>query len=230
MKIVITLLFSAFLLTLISCNPPRDRRVAFSGGSTENTNPFTDGINDTTLIESTPTPVPSETSTSTTGTIPTDIPSTCTFSTDGNSGYKSYNAHVGKFTLCQSTTDAKKLYIQVQTPITANRLCLIPTYGNQSGSFYIGEPRCLFIYNAKTIYSLSLNINRINYTNITPNSVMMMKDEAHNYGPPFGYPYQSLLSPDAYLFCSNWMATHYGDTSYCQAFNAVGAFVFYTFY
>ncbi len=226
MKFII--IFITILPLFVACNLPADQRVILGEGTTENSNPFTDGAVSTPTPTPTATPESSSTSVST-PTIPTDVSSSCIFSKDGLSGYKSNHSHIGKFSLCQSTSDPKKIYVQLQTPLTSVRLCIIPTYKNQSGYVYLGEPRCLYVPSATAITPVLLKTNRINYTNITPNSVIIMKDEVHSYGPPYGYPATAILSPDAYLFCANWLASHYGDTSYCQAFDAVGAFVLYPF-
>lgn len=150
----------------------------------------------------------------------------CNWSADGQTGFeKSSNSHLGAHTICQSQTNEVDIYLQIKNPISDAQVCLIPTYSNGNASIYIGEPRCLMVNDNKRIYKVTLLKNRQGYSSFSVTGVMAMKDKAFFYPPPF---YQHVLSPDAYLFCSQFL-DQYGDDSYCQSFKSVGQYVYKKF-
>ncbi len=211
---------SIFFLSLSSCLPLRDRSNAFDAK----------GI---VLIseDSAQREIIETEATENSNNFPTDINSDCSFSSDGVTNYKKFDSHIGYYNICQSINDSKLLYLQVQTPTTDIKLCLIPTYQSSqlnSGSVYIGEPRCVLTTSATAVYPINMLINRTNFQTYPMNSLMIMKDEKHEYGPPFGIPYQNILSPDAYLYCS-WQLSVNGDGSFCEAFKTVGAYIYHIF-
>ena len=215
------------LLLIISCNV-RDRKNANSSGNDyDEKNPFNSNSanpqNDTNEDDDNPTTPPA-----TSVTIPTDASDSCSFSQDGISGYQSNSAHLGEYTLCKSKSNPNQLYIQVRTPITETRLCIIPTYNGQYGSIYIGEPRCLHIPSSTKIEPITMIINRTGYETYLMNSAMIMKDEKKYYAPPFVSPQGGILSPDAYLYCS-LILSQTSDPSYCNVFVQVGAYKFHLF-
>ncbi len=226
----ISTLSSLVLLTLLtSCDTPRsDRRVTgtASNYSLYGNNNYTtprDTIDDPTPpLEVTPTPG----TTPTPVTIPSEV-SHCRWSQDGANGFERGSAHLspnedsvseGAYTLCQSSTNELDVYLQLKNPITDQQLCLIPTHHSGANSVYIGEPRCLVVRSNTSLYKITLIKNRSGFTGHTLNGVMMMKDKAYQYAAPF---YQMILSPDAYIFCSQWLA-QYGDPSYCVSFQEGG--------
>jgi hypothetical protein len=158
----------------------------------------------------------------------------CRWSSDGVNGFEYSATHMdpneqsaanGRYTICKSKTNPMDIYLQVQNPIDSEQLCIIPTTHSGSNSVYIGEPRCLYLRSNTTLYKVSLLKNRPGYTNYQVTGVMMMKDKLYEYGAPF---YQMILSPDAYIFCSQWLA-QYGDPSYCIPFKAAGHYVYHQF-
>lgn len=150
----------------------------------------------------------------------------CKWSEDGITGFEmSSNSHLGPHTLCQSKTTNTDIFVQVKNPISDAQVCLIPTYASNNASVYIGEPRCLMLNNNKKIYKVSLLKNRPGYGNFNINGVMVMKDKAFFYPAPF---FQHVLSPDAYLFCSQFL-DQYGDPSYCNSFKSVGQYHYKAF-
>lgn len=150
----------------------------------------------------------------------------CQWSADGITGFQlSSNAHLGPHTLCQSKTVNTDVFVQVKNPIVDAQVCIIPTYASNNASVYIGEPRCLMLNDNKKIYKVSLLKNRPGYGNFNVNGVMVMKDKAFFYPAPF---YQHVLSPDAYLFCSQFL-DQYGDPSYCNSFKSVGQYHYKAF-
>jgi len=185
------------------------------------TNTGNPAIDPVTGITPTPTPTPT---TATANNVPAEV-SHCNWSSDGISGYQSSSTHIDKFTLCQSKDSDTTVYIQVKTPDTAYQVCLIPTYNSGSTITYLGEPRCLYITSATQIYKLTMLKNRQNFTTYLITGIMMMKDKSYQYPSPF---YKNILSPDAYMFCANWLEQT-NDSSYCQAFEQVGAYVYHQF-
>lgn len=150
----------------------------------------------------------------------------CAWSADGISGFQmASNSHIGPHTICQSKNINTDVFIQVKNPITDSQVCIIPTYASNNASVYIGEPRCLMLNDNKRIYKVSLLKNRPGYGNFNVNGVMVMKDKAFFYPAPF---YQHVLSPDAYLFCSQFL-DQYGDPSYCNSFKSVGQYIYKAF-
>lgn len=166
-------------------------------------------------------------------TVPADAQN-CTWSSDGENGFQFSAVHMdpqeqsasnGRYTICKSSSNPMDVYLQVQNPIEGHQLCLIPTTHSGSNSVYIGEPRCLYVRSNTTLYKISMIKNRPGYSNYQMTGVMMMKDKAYQYDVPF---YQVILSPDAYIFCSQWLA-QYGDPSYCIPFKAAGHYVYHQF-
>lgn len=226
MKQIFFLIVLSSLLT--SCNEPtRDRRLAYSTAGSQ-TNGYTYiGTTSTRNDGTTTTPTPS--STSTTSNIPSVV-SHCKWSTDGATNFDRSSNHLGDYTVCQSTSDEKQVYIQIKT-IPSSRVCLIPTSHNGSNSTYIGEPSCVLVSSNTTIYPVSLLKNRTGYENFKITGVMIMKDLVkYSYGYPYTtiYPYTGeFYAPDAYLKCMAML--NYGNYYYCQAFNSKGEHVYHQF-
>ena len=235
-----TLLPYSLIISLASglmtgCDAPRSERRT-SAGSASSTDLFFNPVGGTSGGTTTG---GSSTGGSTTGgdtgsvTIPNEV-SHCNWSPDGQNGFQSAAAHMapdettasnGNYTLCQSTTNPLDVYLQVKNPITSEQLCLIPTYHSAGNSVYIGEPRCLYVRSNTTLYKITLVKNRSGFSTYPVTGVMMMRDKAYEYGAPF---YQVILSPDAYIFCSQWLA-QYGDPSYCIPFKSAGHYIYHQF-
>ena len=146
----------------------------------------------------------------------------CQWAENGNSGFAAHHQHIGSYTLCQSESDDKVVYIQVKNPIVESNVCLIPTNQLQGTPTYVGEPRCLELKDNEKVYKVEFRKNRTGYSNFTIDGVMIMKDKVHLYPPPYN---QYLLGPDAYIYCAQRLS-QYGDSSYCGAFDQVGAYVY----
>lgn len=164
-------------------------------------------------------------------TIPSEI-SHCKWSMDGNTNFSSSHKHVspneddvsvGGYTLCKSKNDETQIYIQLQSVLDV-QVCLFPTYNSGSNSVYLGEARCLRIDDSKKIYRVNMLKNRPGFTAYPITGVMLMKDKLFGYDAPFN---RYLLAPDAYTFCSNWLA-QYGDPSFCESFKRAGQYVYQT--
>lgn len=229
--------FFSMILTLsfLGCDAPRKER-SYTGSSSEN-NLFGSPVSNGSTSGSTSGGGSTGGSTSGTSVGGTTVPpevSDCRWSSDGVTGFESKAAHLspsednvdeGAYTLCQSSANEQEVYLQVKNPISDAQLCLIPTSHDGTNSVYIGEPRCLYVNSNQTLYKISLLKNRSGYSNRRITGIMMMKDKAYQYEAPF---YQYILSPDAYIFCSQWLALYY-DPSYCIAFKNKGAYVYHQF-
>ena len=229
------------LFLLVSCDKPRDRRTAYRSKGLNNNEAFTynyynnegDGGNNTGSSGSNGT-TGTNGDGGTTGTTGTNgentqnLPNCSTsvsWSTDGSTGFDKTHNHVGAYSFCRDQATDTDVYIQLQTPVTDAQVCVIPTYHSGNRAIYVGEPRCLVIQDNKRIYKLTLLKNRTGYQNFQITGAMIMKDKAFFYPAPF---YQYLLSPDAFLFCSQWL-DQTGDSSYCYAFDSVGQYVYHQF-
>ncbi len=223
MKNLIRLMFLVLLVAAMGCEGPRDarsRRGASSDAFTDSndySNTGNSGSGDTVTVVD-------DTGSGTESNIPAEIRN-CQWSTDGNTGFQSSSSHLGSYTLCQSSTTETDVYLQLRTPVNDSQICVIPTFNNGATSIYIGEPRCLTAVDNKKIYKIGLLKNRPGYSNFAITGAMVMKDKAFFYPAPF---YQYVLSPDAYIFCSNFL-DQYGDGSYCQSFKTVGEYQYHQF-
>lgn len=208
------------LVLLTGCNMQRDRSRAYT--TTNDNQNSVPTYNYTGGTTSTPTPTPVATAT------PSDMPSDaahCSWSTNGISGYSGNHHHIGQYNVCQSSTSKEVVYIQISDPIEDAQVCVIPTTNSGSRSVYIGEPRCQMLSDNSKAYKFQLYKNRAGFTGYTTTGVMIMKDKAYFYPPPY---YQYVLSPDAYVFCNQFLAS-YGDSSYCEAFKSVDQYLYVQF-
>jgi len=221
---ILPLTFLSILMILTSCDSQRSTRKSRYDYSPFSSSTSTTGGNQTDgeiIIDNTGN---GSGGGGTTVTIPPEIDH-CSWAPDGLNGFMSNSAHIGSYTVCKSTSNELDLYIQVKNPITNVQVCLIPTSASGGQSVYIGEPRCLVLNDNKRVYKVTMVKNRPNYSQLPLNSVMIMKDEVHFYPYPFN---QNALSPDAYVFCSQYLA-QYGYGGYCDAFKSVGAYTYKEF-
>ena len=220
----------ALLLFLAGCFEQRDRSKAFKTQGAEGQSSF--GTFDSQSAENSrktasgSTDPEEDSSIPSSSTMPVDqIPleiSHCMWSTNGTDGYaETSNTHVGPHTLCQSSSNSDDVYIQVRDKVLDAQVCLIPLHHEGTKSIYIGEPRCLMLSDNSKIYRVRLFKNRDGFQGSSVTGVMMMKDKAYSYPPPFN---QIVLSPDAYIFCSQFLE-RYNYDGYCQAFKTVGQYI-----
>lgn len=222
----LSITFCLLLFTLAACDQPRDRRTAYRGTQNEDNSSYSYNYNDNGNGNNGGNNGGNATPTATPGgqTVPQDI-SHCSWSSDGVNGFASTHPHLGPYTVCQSSSDETKVHIQVQNPVLDAQVCLIPTYHSNNRAIYIGEPRCLLLNQNTSIYTVNMLKNRTGYSNFQVTGVMVMKDKAFFYPAPF---YQYLLTPDAFLFCSQWL-DQTGDSSYCYSFDSVGQYIYHQF-
>lgn len=226
MKNIIRLAFLVLLVATMACEGPRDarsRRGASDDAFSSSTSTDSDNDNGVTVVDNDNGGIGTGTPTDQ---IPTEIQH-CNWSTDGVNGFQSTSSHLGSYTFCQARSPGVEtdVYLQLQSPISDSQVCVIPTFNNGSNSIYVGEPRCLSATDNKRIYKIGLIKNRPGYSNFAITGAMIMKDKAFFYPAPF---YQYVLSPDAYLFCANFL-DQYGDASYCTSFSSVGEYKYHQF-
>ncbi len=161
--------------------------------------------------------------------IPDDIDH-CTWSSDGEDDFASTSDHLGDYTACQSSDDSNIVYIQLKTPVTDSEVCLFPmsdqvysSYGNDPR--YIGSGKCQMIEDNLTIYKFEFEIDRNGFESYTTTGIIAMKDQMYFFPSPF---YSYMLSPDAFLTCMI-MYDVYLDSSYCQAFDYTGEYIYHDF-
>jgi len=221
----------ALLLGIVSCdNSGRSSRSRLSSSQNQTNTPTTTFVpNGQSDRQATDSSSDTSTTTDTSTTVSTiEIPAGaghCDWSLDGVTGYRSVHAHIGEHNICQGADKPEDIYIQIRTPISDSQLCLVPTHNLGTQTIYIGEPRCLMISEGSKIYRVILLKNRQGYSNLSISGTMVMKDKSYFYPPPF---YQYVLTPDAYLFCSQFL-DRYNDASYCTAFKSVGEYVYKQF-
>lgn len=224
------LFFLAVILTLTSCDSPRDRRLVSSNSGidmsqVEASRTTIPGNNngDGTTNPVTPAPV-----------IPADA-THCHFATDGINGFDGpVSTHLGNYTLCQSTADKNIMYFQLQTPpkttttpATDISICFIPTMSSGSNSIYVGNPMCGIFNSATTVRKITF-VKFAQYQNAVINGAIFFKDLAYTYPYPFNN-YVQTMTLDAYKVCMQAISTYPYSTAYCQAFRQVGQYVYKQF-
>ena len=215
----------ATLFIIIGCDSPRSSRAYLASSSSLGTN-FTNP-SATATVTVTSSPSTSGSSSSNGVTIPTDINSDCTFSTDGTNNFSSTSTHAGSYTLCRSTSNPNSFYFQLKTPPTdANgnnvQVCFVPMTSNNGNSIYIGNPMCGNFTSNLTIKKITF-VKYNSYSNATINSVMFFKDTSYYYSAFNGY----VNTLTAFQTCMN--ALYYGNSVYCNSFKAVNQYVFQNF-
>jgi hypothetical protein len=209
-----------------ACDAPRANRAYVTSANTFSTN------NTTTTGTGTGTGTNTTgTGTTNTGTnnlnLPTDINSSCVFSTDGTNNYSQSSTHAGSYNLCKSTTNDNDFYFQIKTaPVDLSgnsvQLCFIPMTTSGTNSIYIGNPMCGQFTNTTTVKKISF-VKYSTYSNATINGVMFFKDSSYYYSAFNGYT----NTLNAFQTCMN--ALYYGNTTYCNSFKTTGQYVFQGF-
>jgi hypothetical protein len=208
------------MLTLASCDAPRDRRALFSTNSNAVTSTSTNTPTPTATTTSTPTP------SSTTTVYPTDVNSACKFTDEATGAFLSSSTHAGSYTMCKSTSNDNVAYFQIKTPPTDTsgnsvQLCFIPMTTSGSNSIYIGNPMCGYFTNS-TVKKITFTKYSA-YSNATLSSVMFFKDTNYYYSAFNAYT--NTLT--AFQACMN--ALYYGNTTYCNSFKSTGQYVMQNF-
>jgi len=205
---------------IISCDNPRTSRIFNYDSSATTSNSVGVNLNNNTSTNS------NSTTTSTTVTLPSDIESSCSFSTDGINQYLKNNPHIGAYNFCKSTSYNNVFYFQVKDPTKDKnsnlvQICFIPMTTISGKSIYIGNPQC-------GNYVSSTNIKKITFTkfssyaNATINAVIIFKDGAYYYSAFNG----DVNTLTAFQACMNNL--YYNDPTYCNSFKATNQYVFHS--
>lgn len=208
-------------LAFVSCDAPRDRRLAYEETSLNNLNTN----NNTSTGRDTATTTTTTSTTTSSTSLVKDLPSSIQskFSSDGVNSFTNSSTHLGDYNIAQDSSNTNDVYLQLKAPIQDATVCMIPVHQEGGSSFYIGGPVCKTVATT-AVAKFTLSKNRYNFDSYSLNGVMVMKDKAYFYPTPF---YRYVLSPDAYLFCQNWLQQK-NDSSYCQAFKQLGQYKFHS--
>lgn len=216
MKKLIALM--ALLMITTACDSPRSQRSMITSSTS---NGLTSG-NGTDFGNGTTIP---DTTTTTPSNIPADA-THCKFSTDGINGFATTSAHLGSYTLCQSSTDKTVFYAQFKTPpVGANgdvSICFIPHTTSGSNSIYVGNPMCGTFTDPKSVKKITF-VKYTQYSSALINNVMFFKDTYYYY-PMYG---KNVMTLDAYKDCMARLAL--GVSTYCNSFKSVNQYVLQSF-
>lgn len=211
MKKLIALM--ALLMITTACDSPRSQRALISSKS--------NSLSGANLgAENT---IPDTTTPTTASNIPADA-THCKFSTDGISGFASTSAHLGSYTLCQSSTDKTVFYAQFKTPPVGPSgdvsICFIPHTTSGSESIYIGNPMCGTFTDPKSVKKISF-VKYTQYSSALINNIMFFKDTYYYY-PMYG---KNVMTLDAYKDCMARLSLVPKVTTYCNSFKSVNQYV-----
>ena len=136
---------------------------------------------------------------------------------------------LGKFSICQSKSQDKIIFFKSRRKFIDNKFCFIPTHEKNNKSFYVGEPRCLFLNDNKKIFRISFLKNRPgNYRDIPINGTLIIPDKFINFPDPFDKEVKMGI-PEAYLKCMREINKKESNTSFCESFKKVNDFVYIPF-
>lgn len=210
MKKLIALM--ALLMIITACDSPRSQRALISSKS----NSLGANLGDQNAIPDTEKP-----------TTPSNVPADathCKFSTDGISGFASTSAHLGSYTLCQSSTDKTVFYAQFKTPPVGPSgdvsICFIPHTTSGSESIYIGNPMCGTFTDPKSVKKITF-VKYTQYSGALINNIMFFKDTYYYY-PMYG---KNVMTLDAYKDCMARLSLVPKVTTYCNSFKSVNQYV-----
>ena len=219
----------ALLMITSACDSPRSQRSIVSSKSNglQNGNNFgidfgsgsTNTNGDSSAIDSVPMAADSK--------IPAEAKH-CKFSTDGVNGFASTSAHLGAYTLCQSSTDKSTFYVQVKTPPVGPNgdvsICFIPHTTSGSESIYVGNPMCGTFTDSKSVKKITF-VKYAQYTNALINNVMFFKDTFYYY-PMYG---KNVMTLDAYKDCMQRLSLVPKNPTFCNSFKSVGQYIIQSF-
>lgn len=202
----------ALLMITTACDSPRSQRALISSKS----NSLGANLGEENAIPETTTP-----------TTPSNIPADathCKFSTDGINGFASTSAHLGSYTLCQSSTDKTVFYAQFKTPPVGPSgdvsICFIPHTTSGSESIYIGNPMCGTFTDPKSVKKITF-VKYTQYSGALINNIMFFKDTYYYY-PMYG---KNVMTLDAYKDCMARLSLVPKVTTYCNSFKSVNQYV-----
>lgn len=140
--------------------------------------------------------------------------------------YQNNHPLIGTFSLCQSERDDKILFFKMKRPNIKNQICFIPTHERKKKSFYIGEPRCLFVTIENKVYKINFYKNRPGqYKHLKINGVLIIQDKFIQFPTPFSQN-KKIGIPEAYLKCISEIDKMKPNLKYCQSFKLEGEYVY----
>jgi hypothetical protein len=129
---------------------------------------------------------------------------------------------IGNFNICQSTQDETVLKLRTALPSTSIRICIIPTYKDNSGSStWIGQPQCTYTASGQ-IVSGKLYKDRNGFTSYPLNGAIVMKEpllpEYFNCMQAYtNWPGNLCTNGTTNSYCSYWLPRcPYGPKSNAQ--------------
>ena len=133
---------------------------------------------------------------------------------------------IGQFGICQSKNNDKIIFFKLRKPFLTNKLCFIPTHERNKKSFYVGEPRCLFVTKKNRIYKINFLKNRPGlYGYLKINGTIIIPDKFIHFPPPF--PKNKKIGiPEAYLKCMEKFYQRSSDSSYCEDFKEKSEYIY----
>ena len=224
-----------FIFVLYSCEQPRtNRRYVSSANSNKSSG--------TTIIYQNSNT--SEDSSDTTGDKASEPPSTdsngssssssnnliglntdnenCTWAEDGINGFSWENELIGEFNLCRSSNNSNNFYFQIKSA-QATDICFYPVKYESGGINYLGDASCILANASNIIYQVTTYKNRVNFSHLEMNAVVMMFNQVYNFPYPFYYP---TPAPTAFKDCMDYayytqLSTGQANLAYCEAFNSL---------
>jgi hypothetical protein len=122
---------------------------------------------------------------------------------------KYHTIDIGFFGVCQSTEDETQVKIKTSLAHSSIRICLIPTYKDQSGSStYIGQPQCTFT-SAQQVITGKLFKDRQGFSQHSLNGIIVMKEPLLNeyfscMQAFVNWPNNTCANPSNPQYCNFW--------------------------
>ena len=133
---------------------------------------------------------------------------------------------LGKFSICQSKNEDKIIFFKSKKRFLNNKFCFIPTHERINKSFYVGEPRCLFLNDSEKVFRINFLKNRPgNYVDFQINGTLIIPDKFINFPDPFNKEIKMGI-PEAYLRCMKEINKRESNTSFCESFKKANNFIY----
>jgi len=133
---------------------------------------------------------------------------------------------LGKFSICQSKSKDQIIFFKSKKKFLNNKFCFIPTHEKNNKSFYVGEPRCLFLNDTEKVFRISFLKNRPgNYVDIPINGTLIIPDKFIQFPDPFDKEIKMGI-PEAYLRCMKEINKKKSNTAFCESFKKANKFVY----
>jgi hypothetical protein len=145
---------------------------------------------------------------------------------DKRTRFKYEHELLGKFSICQSKREDKIIFFKSKKKFLDNKFCFIPTHEKGNKSFYIGEPRCLFLNDNEKVFRISFLKNRPgNYKDISINGTLIIPDKFIHFSEPFDKEIKMGV-PEAYLRCMKEINSKTENIAFCEVFKKANHFIY----